>query len=82
MSSCEEKVALTTEVYDAVYVGTESFEVDNIGSDLAYLLGAILKHHKCEWSEEPPLFLVLRAAFGPEHPVWEYVQVEGVSCSH
>jgi hypothetical protein len=59
-------------VFEAVVDGTDSFEPDNIGVDLAYLLGAIAKNSFVEWERDdmPALCSVLDGAFpAKEHPV-------------
>lgn len=67
--------ALAVEVYEHILGATESFEEQNIGADLAYLLGAILKGSEVEWDSESPPALngVLSEGFEFAHPVWEYV---------
>jgi hypothetical protein len=71
-----DRLALLAEVYAAVYEGCESFERDEVGADLAYLLGAIARGSSCEWPEGRPLVLLLRAAFPDGHPVWGFVSTE------
>src|SRR4051794_24866772 len=46
-------------VYQAVHDRVESFEDDNLGADLAYLLGAMLKGSSCSWPADRPFVLVL-----------------------
>lgn len=54
-----ERCTLATKIYDLVLHNTESFEIDHIGSDLAYLMGAILKDGFCMWGAERPLIKLL-----------------------
>jgi hypothetical protein len=49
----EEKVVLARRIYDLVFENTESFEADNIGIALAYLMGAILNGDEVD-VEIPP----------------------------
>jgi hypothetical protein len=65
------------ELYSVVYSNTESFEVDDIGADLAYLMGAIVSDDVCTWPADRPLVLILKAHFQPSHEVWRYVRLEG-----
>lgn len=54
---------LAREVYAYVLESTETFRgEDNIGSDLAYLMGAILMNIRCEWSIDAPIVLLLQGA--------------------
>jgi hypothetical protein len=70
-------LALATGVYRAVVDSTESLEHDdNIGPDLAYLLGAILTESGCEWPNDRPIIGVLRNAFPAHHAVWRFVTIE------
>lgn len=73
---------LACEVFDAVYDGSESFEEDNIGADLAYLMYAILHGDHCvpelgcEWSKYRPIILLLRKAFpSRKHKVWKHIKI-------
>lgn len=69
--------ALAAEIYEIAYRDADSFESNNIGADLAYLLGAILTQDKVDWSEQwPPLLEVLTAACTSSHPVWAYIITE------
>lgn len=72
--SLPERAALAREIYAKVENGTESFEVDHLGADLAYLLGAILRGDSgCEWDDDRPFVRLLHDFFDDEHPVWQYV---------
>ena len=55
-----DKVKLALAAYDAAIVGAESFEEQNIGADLAYLMAAILKGGQCEWPEDRAIIRVLK----------------------
>jgi hypothetical protein len=66
-------------VYDACYTATESFELDDaIGSDLAYLMAAILKDAQVDLAADRAIVGILRATFpDPAHPVWRHVEIKG-----
>ena len=71
------RLALLSEVYDAVSAGVESFEHDDrVGPDLAYLMGAILKESCCAWPSSRRIIKLLRDAFTPGHPIWDFCVVE------
>ena len=81
----EEKADLALKVFDIVYNETETFREENIGADLAYLMGAILdtgKESYVDWStevygEEPPALLeILKRSFPRHAPVWNYIIVD------
>ena len=69
------RAVLAKEVYDTLYRGSQSFEEDNIGSDTAYLLGAILKNEKCEWDAPRPFIRLLSDMFKGNHAVWNYINI-------
>lgn len=70
-----ERIGLIKSVYSAVFVGCESFEEDNVGADLAYILGAVARDGFCEWPEDRPIVQILREAVGDDHPIWKYIEV-------
>lgn len=80
-----ERGILALEVYDIVFKAFESFREQNIGADLAYLMGAILDGpgSYVDWSndyddgETPPLLPLLREHFPEKHEVWHYIQLSG-----
>lgn len=69
------------EVFSAVLDKTESFEHQNIGTDLAYLLGAIVDPSGegiVDWSQEvrdepPALLAILRERLPKGHPGWKHI---------
>jgi hypothetical protein len=64
---------LAHQVYRAVAVAVESFELeDMVGPDLAYLLGSILMGTFCEWPAKRTILGILRASFDVDHEVWKY----------
>ncbi len=78
-SDTSRNLALT--VYETVFRETESFRENNIGVDLAYLLGAIFKNTpdgvrlECEnGGGHEGILSVLTDAFPPSHSVWKFVQ--------
>ena len=83
LGSYPAQVTLVQEVFNAVFDNCESFREDNVGADLAYLLGAFVQDHPDEawvdWSEEvmpklPALAHILYARFPPNHPVWLFIK--------
>ena len=75
-----ERAALAFDVYMRAYEATESFEAENVGSDLAYLMGAILSPHaeSVLWgkSEGLAILKILRQACPPKHKVWSFIDAE------
>lgn len=67
---------LAIEVYHVVRDATESFEEENVGADLAYLLPAILKQMVCLWDKNRPIVKLLRQHFPKAHPVWNHIRLE------
>lgn len=71
------QIHLATVVFDVCIQETESFEQEGIGTDLAYLLGAICKNNMVEWRKPtlPALYFVLNKVFKKEHPVWSHIVI-------
>ena len=77
----DEKAELALSVFDTLYDETETFREENIGADLAYLMGAILdtgEESYVDWSTEaygepPALLEILRRTFPHACPVWNYI---------
>lgn len=73
------------EVFSAVLNATESLELQNIGTDLAYLLGAIVEPSGegfVDWSkevrDEPPALLgILCERLPKDHAVWKHIVAGG-----
>ena len=81
--SSEQMRELALSVYETVFRETESFRENNVGVDLAYLLGAILKNSPSEnWLDcvsdggHEEILSVLSDAFPPSHSVWTFIQRE------
>ena len=81
--SFEQMRELALSVYETVFRETESFRENNVGADLAYLLGAILKNNPVEaWlvcesnGHHDAILSALTDAFPPSHPVWTFIQRE------
>ncbi|MFI5379019.1 MAG: hypothetical protein ACHRHE_06975 [Tepidisphaerales bacterium] len=66
-------LSLAAEVYGLLREHTESFEMDDIGADGLYLLGAILQDEQCEWPDGRPILRILREHLPAGHPVFKYV---------
>lgn len=76
------RVALVGEVFQAVYQRTESFERDNVGAYLAYLLGAIcsgagegVEFSKPFTREQEGFLAMLHDSFPAEHDVWQFIDI-------
>ncbi len=68
---------LARRLYKTVLGHTESFEYeDQIGADLAYLLGAILFTGTCAWPSNRPIVLLLRQHFPSDDPLWQHITLE------
>ena len=72
-----DSLLLSRIVYEQVRNGVETFEEQNIGADLAYLLGAIVRNTVVEWERPdlPELHRVLAGIFPLDHPVWGFIAV-------
>lgn len=76
------RARIAWEVYRAAQADTDSFHQDDIGPDLAYLLGAILQPDGdgfVDWSRDvmdapPRLHAILRNIIPATHPVWNYIR--------
>ena len=75
-----QRATLAFDVYSRVFDGTESFEIGNIGSDLAYLMGAILNPSggSVQWGKNEGLAIlkILRRQCPREHMVWRIIESE------
>ncbi len=70
------RTSLAIGVYDAMHDATQSWEGE-VGGDLAYLMGAILKGEKFEaWlGASDDLMRLLVRAFELDNAVWDYVDL-------
>ncbi|MBW3598184.1 MAG: hypothetical protein KY475_13050 [Planctomycetes bacterium] len=67
----EQRARLAVEIFDTVFRATETFE--EVGAELAYLLGAILKDSAAEYHlNESPLYDILSIPFPDTHPIWNH----------
>lgn len=76
--SAQDKLDLVREVYNKFYDATESFEANNVGSHLSYLLGSIANDDEFIIDNDEnqfEFFKLLRTLFGPSHPVFKYITV-------
>jgi len=69
-------VDLIRELYKVVYREIESFEKQNIGADMAYLVGAIVNDNFCLWPPDEPILRLLTKSFPKEHQLWRYLIIE------
>ena len=67
------RLNLISEVYDSIYENTETFHEGFVGSDLAYLLGAVAKNSVVSFKNEP-ILKILRSKFQSDHSVWKYIR--------
>lgn len=79
MTDSEARVEEALRVYNLVLADTVSFEEENIGAALAYLMAAILKGTLVDVIIPPsddahmgPLWLLLRARLDGEDPIFSY----------
>ena len=78
----QERLDLAHEIFDLVYDKCETFREDNVGADLAYLMGAITdkKHPNDSFvdvytdEDEPKLISILKDNLPDDHRVWEFVR--------
>lgn len=87
--TASERCVLANEVFDVAFDAFENFGEQNVGRDLAYLIGAItdLKHPNdsfVDWTteaygENPPsaLLNVLKSRFNKKSPLWRFIRLEG-----
>jgi len=83
-----ERLTLIREVFDAVFLATDSFTGDDLGCELAYLFAAVaganpfgpkLTNDRVEWSEEEhgTHLTLFRELFstqeGQVHAVWQFI---------
>ena len=80
-SSADSIRDLALSIFETVLRETESLREQNVGADLAYLLGAILKNNpgsvqlECESDGgHETILAVLTEAFPPSHEVWTFIQ--------
>ena len=76
-SVAEKRLKIAGEVFNAVWQNTESFELNNIGSLLAYLLGAIVTGTETDLNEhdsdEGAFLALLREHLPAKHGVWRSI---------
>jgi hypothetical protein len=83
--SAEQRAQLAAEVFDVAIKSFEVFGEQNVGADLAYLMGAIVDEPEnasfVDWSpdvinREVAILKPLRAHFPPEHSFWKFVVLD------
>jgi hypothetical protein len=69
------RYSLAIDIFQLALHYTESFEIEHVGADLAYTMGAILTGEKVEWSfKEPRAFLEVLLTYLPDtHIIWETI---------
>ena len=76
-SVAAKRLKFAADVFNAVWQNTESFELNNIGSLLAYLLGAIVTGTETDLNEhdsdEGAFLALLREHLPAKHGVWRSI---------
>jgi rfaE bifunctional protein nucleotidyltransferase chain/domain len=70
------RLKLIADISAFLYESTESFEVEQVGADMAYLLSAIASGVVCEWPEDRPIVALLRKGKSKDHEIWRYIEIE------
>ncbi|MBI3832188.1 MAG: hypothetical protein HY291_21885 [Planctomycetes bacterium] len=78
------RARLAREIFELAFAETASFAEDEIGVDLAYLLGAILEpsgRGRVDWTVEnrsraPALWGILKRRLSVKHAVWKHISKE------
>jgi hypothetical protein len=71
-----QRLQLLRELYETAHNETESFEQEDVGADLAYLMGAVLEDSHCSWEADRPLVRLLREHLPSSHAAWEFIHIE------
>lgn len=79
----EQRGKLARDVFEIFSKEFESFREDDIGNDLAYLMGAILDNTDkrdsfVDWSKNfvtPFVLTILREYFPKKHAVWKFIRL-------
>jgi hypothetical protein len=73
---------LLNRIYEAVYDATESFELDYIGTHMAYLSWEIVRGQNTDaltvdWTtaDAHPILQIFLELFAPADPVWDYIEL-------
>lgn len=74
--SCEEGLDLVAEVYGKLIRPTETFGPNDVGLNLAFLLGAIANDGYVTWPADAEFVRLLRRDFHKAHAVWGFVELE------
>lgn len=78
MSTLEVRADLARMVYNEIFAHCETFEEDDIGSDLAYIVGTILNDDTASFLSTRPIIIMLQKSFNSAHEIWAYVEVTQV----
>jgi rfaE bifunctional protein nucleotidyltransferase chain/domain len=70
------RLNLITEIANFLYESTESFNEEQVGADLAYLLSAIASGGECQWPADQPIVELLRKGKPPDHEIWRVIEIE------
>ena len=69
------KIKLLHELYNTVFQQADSFEKRHIGSDLAYLMGAIVTDSWCMWDTKRSIVKIIKDSFKKDDKIWEYIKI-------
>lgn len=72
-----DRLRLIRDTYLRVYAATEVFSEDDIGTELAYLLGAIATRGMVELAADSALLAILRREFPGGHAIWQFIDAQG-----
>lgn len=70
------RLALIEEVYGRLIPDTEAFEANDVGLNLAYLLGAIANGTDVVWRSRSEFVQLVRREFPRQHPVWRFIRFD------
>lgn len=65
---------LAVQAYEYLLENTETFEMQDIGADLAYLMGAILNEGYVEFFADQPVVSILKKGFPQAHALWAHIR--------
>lgn len=70
------RLKFASRVYEYVQQNVEDFEKDEIGTDLAHVLGAIVTSGCYVLPESQPLIKLLQQEFDLESLLWKFIEFE------
>jgi hypothetical protein len=67
---------MATRIGQLLFLVTESFEEQQVGADLSYLMLAILKDGECTWPKSRTIIQLLENHTEFTDPVWDFITIE------